>query len=202
MIKREREQSHSTPHTEGPNTPDVKHIMNPDVLHELSDVNTKPIFKFGFWMIVIIAGTAVMMWFFFDMLSARDAKNDAPKPVIPNTMSKLPPEPRLQLAPGHEIHPLTEMAEMKAQQRVLLTGYGWVDKGTNTVRVPITEAKRMLLAQGLPIGGAADAASAPSDTAGGAKKAPAKAAAGDPDWKYGRAVPSGQSGGRMNEWHR
>lgn len=196
MIKKEK--SHSAPHSEGDHLPDMTHISNPDVQHELSDVNTKPIYKFGFWMIVIIVGTALLMWLFYDMLSAREAKNDAPKPVVPNTASKLPPEPRLQLAPGHEVHPLTEMAEMNVQQRTLLDGYGWADKSANTVRIPIAEAKKMLLAQGLPVGRAADTGSLATDST---KAAPA-ALKGNEDWRYHRAVPSGHSGGRTNEWHR
>ena len=52
----------------------MTHIQNPDVLHEVSDVNTKPIYKFGFWMIVIVVGTAVLMWLFYDMLASREAK--------------------------------------------------------------------------------------------------------------------------------
>jgi hypothetical protein len=127
------------------------------------------------------------------MLSARDAKNDAPKPVIENTSTKIPPEPRLQLAPGHEVHPLNEMAEMKVQQRALLDGYSWVDKSANTVRIPIGEAKRLLLAKGLPVGRGTDT------TMNGTQKTTDGT---DEDWKYGRPVPSGQSGGRTNEWHR
>jgi len=149
-------------------------------------------------MMVIVIGTALLMWLFYDMLSAREAKNDAPKPVVPNTASKLPPEPRLQLAPGHEVHPLTEMAEMKVQQKALLDGYGWADKSANTVRIPIAEAKKMLLAKGLPVGRAADTSGVAADSAKGGAAKPK----GNEDWRYGRAVPSGQSGGRTNEWHR
>jgi hypothetical protein len=194
MIKREK--SHSAPHTEGDELPDMTHIRNPDVLHELSDVNTKPIYKFGFWMIVIVIGTAILMWLLYDMLAAREAKNDPPASPIPNTASKLPPEPRLQLAPGHEIHPLNEMAEMHDQQKAWLSSYGWVDKVSGTARIPIAEAKKLLLAKGLPI---ARQASATTDSA--VVATPTIGTAAD-DMKYGRAVPSGHSGGRSNEWHR
>jgi hypothetical protein len=203
MIKREK--SHSAPHVEGDTVPDVSHIRNDDVSHEVSDVNTKPIYKFGFWMIVIVVGTAILMWLFFDMLSSREAKNDPAKPVLENTTSRLAPEPRLQLSPGHEIHPLNEMAELYAQQNAWLKGYGWADKGNGMVRIPISEAKKLLLAKGLPVGRNADTtgmmtgmngADSASHAMGSATVAP------ESDWKYGRAVPSGQSGGHSNEWHR
>ncbi len=203
MIKREK--SHSAPHTQGDELPDMTHIRNPDVSHELSDVNTKPIYKFGFWMIVIVIGTAILMWLFYDMLAAREAKTDPPASPIPNTLSKLPPEPRLQLAPGHQVHPLTEMAEMRAQERAWLTGYGWMDKGSGTARIPIAEAKKLLLAKGLPVG---RQMSRQLDSSGMAASNDSTAATtqhagtSNDDMKYGRAVPSGQSGGRSNEWHR
>jgi len=205
---RKKELSHSAPHVEGDSVPDVSYIRNDDVSHELSDVNTKPIYKFGFWMIVIVLGTGVLMWLFFNLLSSREAKNDAAKPVLENTTSKLAPEPRLQLSPGHEIHPLTEMAELYAQQNAWLQGYGWADKGNGMVRIPITEAKKLLLAKGLPVGRSVDSTGMMTGMSSTPGSATATQAAGNmasapiDDWKYGRAVPSGQSGGHANEWHR
>jgi hypothetical protein len=192
MVKREH--SHSTPHTEGPNVPDVSHISNPDVLHELSDVNTGPIYKFGFWMAVIIVATGVLMWLLYEMLEKREIAQDPPKPALERSKSEmLPPEPRLQLAPGHQIHPLDEMAEMRQQQKDFLLTYGWVDKSNGTVRIPIAEAKQLVLQRGLPI-----AAQAGTTDSAGVQQPAQKADAS----MYNRAVPSGQSGGRVNEWHR
>lgn len=189
MVKREH--SHSSPKTEGPNVPDVSHISNPDVLHELSDVNTGPIYKFGFWMIVIIVGTGVLMWLLYAVLEDREIAQDPPKAALERPKSEiLPPEPRLQLAPGHEVHPLDEMAEMKVQQKNLLSSYGWVDKSNGTVRIPIATAKELLLQRGLPVA----VAIGTTDSAGVQQSADAS--------MYGRAVPSGHSGGRVNEWHR
>jgi hypothetical protein len=208
MIKREK--SHSAPHSHGEELPDMTHIQNSDVLHEVSEVNTKPIYKFGFWMIVIVIGTAILMWLFYDMLASREAKNDPPKPIIENTTSKLAPEPRLQLSPGHEIHPLNEMAELYAQQNAWLEGYGWADKSNGTVRIPISEAKKLLLAKGLPVGRNVDTtgmatgvmSTDSSKSSMGHSSMTNASATPEGDWKYGRAVPSGQSGGHANEWHR
>lgn len=186
----------------------MTHIQNPDVLHEVSDVNTKPIYKFGFWMIVIVVGTGALMWLFYNMLASREAKNDPPKPIIENTASKLAPEPRLQLSPGHEIHPLNEMAELYAQQNAWLEGYGWSDKSNGMVRIPIADAKALLLAKGLPVGRSIDTTGMMTGRTGidsvsaTSNMSTAASATPEGDWKYGRAVPSGQSGGHANEWHR
>jgi hypothetical protein len=195
MLKKEF--SHSTPKTEGPHVPDVSHIKNPDVLHEESDVNTGPIYKFGFWMIVIIVGTGVLMWLLWEMLEKREIAQDPPAAVMQRPAGdRLPPEPRLQLAPGHEVHPLDEMAEMHVQQKQMLASYGWVDKSNNTVRIPIAEAKKLFLQRGVSV--------APQGTADttGVSSSPAAMSTEPAMSKYGRAVPSGQSGGRSNEWHR
>ena len=77
--------------------------------------------------------------------------------------SKLPPEPRLQLAPNSEEqidknlspnlktqHPLEEMNELRKTWDELLNSYGWVDEQAGIVRIPISDAKRLLLQRGLP----------------------------------------------------
>lgn len=87
--------------------------------------------------------------------------------------SKLPPEPRLQLAPNSEEqidkneapdlrtqHPLEEMKALRETWNAELNFYGWVDKQSGVVRIPIDQAKRMLLDRGLPTRGATKALSA------------------------------------------
>lgn len=77
--------------------------------------------------------------------------------------SKLPPEPRLQLAPNTEEqidknrppnlktqHPLEEMNDLRKTWDELLNSYGWVDEKAGIVRIPINDAKRLLLQRGLP----------------------------------------------------
>jgi hypothetical protein len=78
----------------------------------------------------------------------------------------LPPEPRLQLAPNSEEqidkkeppdlknqHPLEEMKELRTIWDKQLKSYGWVDEQGGVVRIPIDEAKKLLLQRGLPTRG-------------------------------------------------
>jgi hypothetical protein len=75
----------------------------------------------------------------------------------------LPPEPRLQLAPNSEEqitenlapnlktqHPLEEMKDLRKNWDKQLHSYGWVDEQGGVVRLPIDDAKRLLLERGLP----------------------------------------------------
>jgi hypothetical protein len=77
--------------------------------------------------------------------------------------AKLPPEPRLQLAPDSEEqidmseppnlktqNPLEEMKELRKNWDDQLKSYGWVDEQGGVVRIPIDDAKKLLLQRGLP----------------------------------------------------
>jgi hypothetical protein len=56
----------------------------------------------------------------------------------------LPPAPRLQ------VKPVADLDQVRAAQEELLNSYGWADKATGTVRVPIDRAMDMLIERPLP----------------------------------------------------
>src|SRR5215211_8115888 len=82
-------------------TPDVTHIQNPDVSHEASDVNVGSIAKFVIGLFVLTVVTFILMKLLFKVLEDRAAKLDPPaRPMALTEQERLPPEPRLQAAPG------------------------------------------------------------------------------------------------------
>jgi hypothetical protein len=110
-------------HTE---TPDVSHIKNVDVTHEASDVSVGGIVKFVVGLTVFSAIVSVLMWGLFIFLKAQEEQKE-PKagPMAMSTEERLPPEPRLQSAPGFGVKlengqwaPL-EKREPQAEYRVL-----------------------------------------------------------------------------------
>ena len=149
-------------HSHDPNElPDVSDIANPDVSHELSDLNVGTLAKFivvlAVSTIVILIGMKLMMNFF----QAREiAEEQAPvSRVNPPGTRRLPPMPRLQGAPGSESLPLDDMKKFKAEQEAAINSYGWVDKQTGVVRIPIEEAKKLVLERGGQVKSPAPAAS-------------------------------------------
>jgi hypothetical protein len=141
--------------------PDVSDIANPDVSHEESDVNVATLAKF---IVVLAVSTAVilvamklMIGFFHD----REVAQELPpvSRVNPPGTRRLPPEPRLQGAPGSELLPLDDMKKFKAEQEAAINSYGWVDKQTGVVRIPIDEAKKLLVERAQRANGSAPAAS-------------------------------------------
>ena len=53
--------------------------------------------------------------------------------------------PRLQMDDDH-----AQMSALRAAQNAKLNGYAWVDRSSQTVRIPIARAMDLLLQKGLP----------------------------------------------------
>src|SRR6266850_5048166 len=82
-------------------TPDVSHVKNVDVTHEVSDVNVGAILTFVGLLTAMTIVISVGMWLLFRYYSAReDTREPQPGPMAMTKQERLPPEPRLQLAPG------------------------------------------------------------------------------------------------------
>ena len=82
-------------------TPDVSHIMNPDVTHEASDVSVGGILKFVLALTLFAVVVHVLMWGLFRFFNSQESQNEPkPGPMALSQEERLPPEPRLQTAPG------------------------------------------------------------------------------------------------------
>ena len=80
-------------------TPDTSHIKNVDVTHEVSDVYIEGIAKFVLALAVLMVVSFVLMWVLFRSFESRAV--DSPRsPMALSDQQRLPPEPRLQGAPG------------------------------------------------------------------------------------------------------
>ena len=80
-------------------TPDVSYIKNIDVTHEVSDVHVPAITKFVFALAVLMVFSFVLIWGIFRMFQAQTVEPPR-SPMALSEKDRLPPEPRLQSAPG------------------------------------------------------------------------------------------------------
>lgn len=131
--------------------------------HEASEMRIAPIV----WFLIFLSfGTVViclLMTGLFDSFekNVKDAEGKASP--LASERQKLPPEPRLQLAPSTTEqletrqppdlkldHPLQEMKRLRDEENKKLSSYGWVDDKRGVVRIPIEEAKKRLLQNGIP----------------------------------------------------
>ena len=138
-------------------TPDTSYIKNVDVTHEVSDVYIGGIAKFVVALTVLMIVSFVLMWALF-----RSLESQATDPRrAPMAEERLPPEPRLQAAPGFQIKlengqtvnlekaaPQTEYRVLRLQwEENLKTGLK--DQSGNVVGMPIDAAIDKVVSDGL-----------------------------------------------------
>jgi hypothetical protein len=142
--------------------PDVSYIKNVDVTHETSDVNVPALLKFVLALTIMTAVVYVLMLFLFSFLNTQEIKNEPPAgPMAMSEQESLPPEPRLQSAPGFAADlassvgdadsknprdPLWEIRVLREQwDRELREGAK--DQSGRTLGMPIDAAMRQFVAE-------------------------------------------------------
>ena len=161
--------SESNPKGHVTETPDVSYIKNVDVTHEVSDVYISGIAKFAVGLSILMIASFLLMWGMFDAFDARIKEPERSKMAL-SDKERLPPEPRLQGAPGfgeglektattesekigagnQPKSPVWEINAVRAQWNDVLE-HGPVDKDGKRYGMPIEQAKEKILKQGLPV---------------------------------------------------
>jgi hypothetical protein len=139
-------------------TPDASDIRNPDITHEVSDVNTRAIL----WFVLVLAGLIVVSLLLlrgmFNLFESWAKTAEGERPVMARTAEeRLPPEPRLQGAPGYSVEGQNlELKEPQAEWKVVqkkwkeeLESYGVVDPDQKIARMPIDEAIKVVAQKGI-----------------------------------------------------
>jgi len=126
-------------------TPDDDYTHTPaGAGYEHTDADTGAIAKSLFWLLMLAVGSGVLMFGLFKFLQWQNQDVTAPNyPLAAMQGKRLPPEPRLQASPTKDI------VVMRAEEDALLSSYGWVDKATGTVHLPIEEAMRLAVERSL-----------------------------------------------------
>ena len=121
--------------------------------YEKSDASIGGLLQFGFWLAVVIVVTLFSMAWAFKYFSgiAPLGQPAAPSAVVNPNLRQLPPSPRVQPLP-HE-----DLVDYCQQQEQEVNTYGWVDHQAGIVRIPISRAMDLVLAQGLTVRPAAEA---------------------------------------------
>jgi hypothetical protein len=116
-------------------------------LHEPNTVNIPGVVKFLVWLSVAVIVVALLMWgllHYFDKRKAQEAP--PPSPLAPEV--RVPPEPRLQGAPGSVKSPAEDIRRFREQEDQMLNSYGWIDQQNGIIRIPIEQAKKLIEQKG------------------------------------------------------
>jgi len=143
-------------------TPDVSHIRNVEVTHERSDVNVRAVVTFIVVLTISAIAIHIGVYLLFEFFNQQESKAPKPGPMALTKEERLPPEPRLQAAPGFQLKlengqtvnlekaaPQTEYRVLRKQwEENLKTGLK--DQSGNVVGMPIDAAIDKIVAEGLP----------------------------------------------------
>jgi len=134
--------------------------------YEHTDASVFIIVKFILWLAVAAVVIHIGLALLFDAFAARRVERAEPRfPLAVRDEPLVPPEPRLQRFPREDI------LRFRMGEEELLQTYGWIDKGTGAVRIPIQDAMRLVLERKVlpsrPTGTAPDPAVIPSDASAG-----------------------------------
>jgi hypothetical protein len=137
-------------------------IVNPETHHEKSDVSVRPVIWFIILVIVFSFVLHIAIWLMFKGLvrvERRKGSGQLTSMARPDDMAVPKSQPLLQPFPrkvegGVQTPnldtPVTDLAAMRAAEDRVLHSYGWVDPQKGTVHIPIEEAMKRTLANGLP----------------------------------------------------
>ena len=121
---------------------------SPVTVTDDSDIAYGAIVRWAIALIVVIVASEASMYLTEKLfINTRDAENGQvryPMADLPDT--RLPPAPRLQ----NYGDPEGDLKELRDSEDVKLTGYQWVDRNNQLVRIPITRAMELTVQRGLP----------------------------------------------------
>jgi len=116
----------------------------PGSSYEHTDAHVRPMIQFAIWLvasaIIVHVGLAGMYWLLIRESSER--VETARYPLAVNAPPRLPAAPRLQQFPRNELY------DFRTKEEQQLHTYGWVDKNSGTVHIPIDDAMRLMLERG------------------------------------------------------
>jgi hypothetical protein len=152
-------------------------VVDLNTPYEQNEIQLKGIIGFGIGLFLLIVVTFALMWALLNVLKDYSEENAAVKnPLAMSDRERLPPEPRLQLAPGFGVEsdrgrinlelvkPQSEYWELKNQWDDMMKN-GRKDKATGAMTMmPMAEAKAKFLSQNVKAKSGAEAEKVATDS--------------------------------------
>lgn len=111
--------------------------------YEERDVAMRPIVVGAVALVIIMVATFVLMRIMDVEFRGRAADRSAARSPLAESYGRTePPAPRLQE------NPRRDLAALRAREQAQLDGYGWIDRASGRVHVPVAQAMARLLAEG------------------------------------------------------
>jgi hypothetical protein len=108
--------------------------------HETRDLSLRSIVLAAGGLLLFLVIVSFVLSLLYAAFARTAQSNEIPSMVTP----QLPPEPRLEVAPGGNLQAL------EATEDKQLSTYGWIDRKRGVVHIPIDQAMQLLAKRGLP----------------------------------------------------
>jgi hypothetical protein len=124
---------------------------NADVAFESSDIDTRTILSYMFYLALSVAAAFIASVFIFKFTSKMAADSDTPMaPVHRGVGATMPPEPMLQGIPGHTTDPQLDLRNKREADEAENEKLDWKDKPAGIAQIPVDEAMKIIVSKGLP----------------------------------------------------
>src|SRR5690349_19528358 len=115
--------------------------------YEKRDVNAKWIFG----IVVFLAAVGLLMHFCLAGMMQRLGRTPTPRDSYAGAHRLSPATAELNTNVPHlQLSPPAELKQFRAREDAELNSYGWIDRSSGIVRVPIDRAMELVLQRGLP----------------------------------------------------
>ena len=120
-------------------------MHNEAVAHEHSDVNVRTLLSFAAALLVLVAISAALMYGLFVVLEKQAEGRDPQVSPFAVAPGQAPQGPRLLT------NEPANLRQFRQEEAGKLEGYGWMNQGSGIARVPIDQAKKIVVEHGLPV---------------------------------------------------
>jgi hypothetical protein len=113
--------------------------------HEHTDIEPAIATKFAIWLTIAMVISAAIVYGTFWFFEGRAQTADRQALVFPLAAGQVKQAP----APNLQTQPFKDIYQLRQSEADKLGGYGWVDKGSGTARIPVDEAMRLMIERSL-----------------------------------------------------
>jgi hypothetical protein len=112
--------------------------------HEQRDVDVLSLIAVAAMLFFSCVIIFLVVWGMMHYFKLHEPAKTAGQPNLPVTSSEEFPKPRL------EVKGPVDLANLRAAEEADLDSYRWIDRNSETVRIPIDRAMQLLVERGLP----------------------------------------------------
>jgi hypothetical protein len=124
------------------------------VAFETRDIKVRSIYWYLIVLTISVAASFFICIYVLRYTERFVSRSDAPMMPARAAMGPnyrvMPPEPRLQGVPGHDVDPQQDHRDKVRADNEANEKYGWVDQSAGIAQIPVKEAMKIIAQKGLP----------------------------------------------------